>query len=363
MPKPDVVIAGAGIIGLSLGLRLAEDKLAVLVVDKDEPGGEASWAAAGMIAPTAEHTHAPAEAELAAASAALYPDFVRRLEARSGEALGYRTEGTLLAAFTPEEAAFLARLPGARLTPEEARRLEPALSERLLAARHLPGDHQVDNRRLLPALLVAAVSAGVEFRSQTPVAQWWIEAGRMRGLVTAAGEKLEAGAVVNALGCWAGTVPPLGRRYAPVAPVRGQMLALDAPPDFLRHVVRSARGYLVPRAGGRLLLGSTMENAGFDKSVTPAGLRRLLSAAVEIAPSAASLPFAEAWAGLRPDTPDHLPILGSTDVERYYVATGHYRNGILLAPITAQLVGDIVLGRKPQLSCAPFSPLRFRSGS
>jgi len=359
MPKPDILIAGAGIIGCALALRLAEEKLPVLVLDRGQSGEEASWAAAGMLAPTSEHAQAPAETELAAASAALYPSWIEKLEGRIKEPLGYRSEGTLVVAFSAEEAAPLAALPGEALAPEEAQQREPALSPRLVAARYLPGDRQVDNRRLLQALLVAAVGAGVEFRAGAPAAEWWIESGQMRGVRTVAGEKLEAGAVVNALGCWAGTVPPLGRRYAPVRPVRGQMLALTAPGDFLRHVVRSPRGYLVPRASGRLLVGSTMEDAGYDKSVTPAGLRGLLRAAVEIAPGAGALPFVEAWAGLRPDTPDHLPILGATDIKNYFVATGHFRNGILLAPLTAELMADAILGRQPRLALEPFSPLRF----
>jgi len=359
MKKSDVLIAGAGIIGCSLALRLTEEKLSVLVLERGQPGEEASWAAAGMLAPTSEHAQAPAETELAAASAALYPSWIAKLEERIKEPLGYRSEGTLVAAFSAEEAAPLAALPGEALTAEEARRREPALNKKLVAARFLPGDRQVDNRRLLQALLVAAVGAGVEFRAGAPAAEWWIKSGQVRGARTAAGEELEAAAVVNALGCWAGTVPPLGARFAPVRPVRGQMLALAAPPDFLRHVVRSPRGYLVPRASGRLLVGSTMEDAGYDKSVTPAGLRGLVAAAAEIAPGVAPLPFAEAWAGLRPDTPDHLPILGATDIKNYFVATGHFRNGILLAPLTAELVADAVLGRQPRLALAPFSPLRF----
>ncbi len=357
--KPDVLIAGAGIIGCSLALRLAEEKLSVLVLERGQPGEEASWAAAGMLAPTSEHAQASAETELAAASAALYPGWVARLEERVKEPLGYRSEGTLVVAFSADEAAQLAALPGEALTPEQARQREPALNEKLVAARFLPGDRQVDNRRLLQALLVAAVAAGVEFRAGAPVAEWWIESEQMRGVRTAAGEKLEAGAVVNALGCWAGTVPRLGARFAPVRPVRGQMLALTAAPDFLRHVVRSPRGYLVPRASGRLLVGSTMEDAGYDKSVTPAGLRGLLAAAVEIAPGVASLPFSDAWAGLRPDTPDHLPILGATGIKNYFVATGHFRNGILLAPITAELMTEVILNRKPRLALKPFSPRRF----
>lgn len=359
MPGTDILIVGGGIIGCSLALRLRKEKLTVTVLDRGQPGAEASWAAAGMVAPTAEHIHAPGEAELAAASAALYPTWVGELEKRTKLRLGYRGEGTLLVAFDPQEAAYLSAVPGEALTAAEARRLEPALSERLLGARFLAADRQVDNRRLLAALVKAATEAGVEFRPQTPAAKWRSDSGRALGVRTAAGDTLEAGAVVNALGCWAGQLPPLGSRLTPTRPVRGQMLALQAPPDFLRHVVRSMRAYIVPRSDGRLLLGSTMEDAGYDKSVTVSGLRGILAGAVEIAPGLAGLPFLEAWAGLRPDTPDHLPVLGATDVRNYFVASGHFRNGILLAPITAELVGDSILGRQPRLSLEPFDPLRF----
>ena len=363
MPKPDVLILGGGIIGISLALRLADEKRAVTVLERGQPGEEASWAAAGMLAPTSEHVHAPGEAELAAASAALYPQWVGHLSERTGLEVGYRREGTLLVAFDPAEASHLNSLLGEGLTAEQARRLEPLLSERLLAARFLPGDLQVDNRRLLQALITAATRAGVHFQSQTAVGELRLASGRAVGVRTTAGENLDAGAVVNALGCWAGCLPLVGPRLTPTRPVRGQMIAVRADPGSLRHVIRSQRAYIVPRGeadqGGRLLLGSTMEDAGFDKSVTPSGLRGILAGAGEIAPALAALPFAEAWAGLRPDSPDHLPILGATDIPGYFVATGHFRNGILLAPITAQLLADVILGRPPRLSLEPFSPLRF----
>lgn len=346
-------------IGCSLAVRLREEKLSVTVVDRGGPGKEASWAAAGMLAPTSEHVQVKAEAALAEASAALYPAWIRHLEDATGLSVGYRAEGTLLVAFNSEEATGLGSLPGEAVSAEEAQRLEPTLSPRLVAARFLAGDRQVDNRRLLAALVEAARAASVELRSQTPVAEWRVESGRALGVRTAAGENLEAGAVVNALGCWAGCLPPLGSRLTPTRPVRGQMLALRAAPNFLRHVVRSPRAYIVPRSEGRLLLGSTMDDAGYDKSVTPSGLRCILVGAVEIAPHLAALPFEEAWAGLRPDTPDHLPILGATDIENYYAATGHFRNGILLAPITAELLADVILGRGPSLPLEPFSSLRF----
>jgi len=359
MATSDVLIVGGGIIGCALALKLAEERGEVIVVERNQPGREASWAAAGMLAPTSEGPHfSAAEAELAAASAALYPDWLDRLGEGARDVVGYRTEGTLQVAFTDEEAAELRTLPGELLTTAEARRLEPALSELILAAVFLPRDLQVDNRRLVAAVAERAKSAGVKLLTGASIAELQIESGRATGVRTASGERLAAGAVVNAAGCWAAQLDP---QRTPTRPMRGQMLALhggDAT-SLPRHIVRSPRGYIVPRGDGRLVIGSTSEDVGYDKSLTPAGLRQLLAAALELVPSADSLPFADAWAGLRPDSPDHLPILGATDIENYFVATGHYRNGILLAPITAQLVGDVILGRHPSLSLEPFSPHRF----
>jgi glycine oxidase len=281
------------------------------------------------------------------------------MEARTR--VGYRTEGTLDVAFTEAEAEALKSLPGDHMTPVEARRLEPGLSDRILSATFLARDVQVDNRLLFAALLEAARAAGVQFRTSTTVAELRVAGGRATGVSTGDGELISAGLVVNAAGCWASKLSEHGKRLTPTRPVRGQMAALQGDParPLLRHVVRSPRGYILPRADGRLVCGSTSDFVGYDKSLTPAGLRQILSAAIELAPGAVSLPFADAWAGLRPDTPDHLPILGATDIEGYFTATGHYRNGILLAPITAQLVGEVILGRKPSMSLEPFSPLRF----
>lgn len=356
MPAKDILIVGGGIIGCALGFRLAQEKLRVTVLDRSEPGQEASWAAAGMLAPTSEHHAVGALAELCRASARLYPEWLSRLGV--GE-VGYREEGTLQIAFSEEEARALDRLPGERLPAEELRWREPALSERALAGVYLPDDRQVDNRRLLAALVEACRRRGVRFEAGPEVRCVRVEGGRATGVRLADGSERAAGTVVNAAGCWAGSLGEPASRYAPVRPVRGQMMTLAAEAALLRHVVRSARGYLVPRSDGRILLGSTMEDAGYDKSLTPAGLQGILAAAMEIAPAVASLPFAGAWAGLRPDTPDHRPILGATGIENYFVATGHFRNGVLLAPITAELLADVILGRPPVLPLEPFSPLRF----
>ncbi len=357
--KPDVLIAGGGIIGCAAAFELAEAKLQVMVVERGEPGGEASWAAAGMLSPTAEHAEHPALAALARASAALYPQWLVGIARLSPVEVGYRCEGTLLVAFADAEGALLETVGGEKLTLAQARRLEPALSKQAVATCYLADDCQVDNRRLCKALRAAAARAGVSFHTSISVQSLLLESGRATGVRLSDGSTLAAGVVVNAAGCWAGQLGAESARLAPTRPVRGQMLALHGESAMLRHVVHSHRAYLVPRADGQVLVGSTMEEAGYDKGVTPEGLRGLLAGAREIAPTLAGLSFLEAWAGLRPDTPDHLPILGATDIKGYFIATGHFRNGILLAPITAKLLVAAILGRKPSLPLEPFSPLRF----
>ena len=363
MANPDVLILGGGIIGCSLAVALSQERLRLVVVERGRPGEEASGAAAGMLAPTSEPDSAPELASLAAASAALYPGWVEQLREKTSLEVGYRSEGTLVVATQESEERILQDLPGEKLRGDQLRKLEPALSDRIRAGCYLPGDHQVDNRRLMQALVEAATRAGVEFRTGSTVARLWIEADRARGVGLEDGTSLASGLVVNAAGCWAGRFPEVGSRLTPTRPIRGQMIRLASAKNggkaLLRHVVRSPRAYLVPRTSGEVLVGSTMEDAGYEKKVTARALGALIGAGLEIAPGLAELPFAEAWAGLRPDTPDHLPILGATDVENYFVATGHFRNGILLAPITARLLTQVILGRKPELPLEPFSPLRF----
>jgi len=313
-----------------------------------------------MLAPTSERLHGEgSEAELASASARIYVEWLAELgEGVAGE-VAYSAHGTLVLAFSEEEGAQLRGLPGQWLAPAEARRLEPALSERILGAMYLPGDHQVDNRRLFQALLEAVLRAGVQVRAGTTVVGLLVRSGRAAGVAFADGSELEAGAVVNAAGAWAGLLGGEAAQLAPTRPVRGQIVCLRGAPGLLRHVIRSPRGYLVPRASGEVLVGSTTEDTGYDKSVTPAALRRLLRAAQVMVPGLEAASFVEAWAGLRPDTPDHLPILGSTNIENLFVATGHFRNGILLAPITAEILTGWLLRGKPPIAADDLLPERF----
>ncbi len=366
----DVVIVGAGIMGSAVACELAREGLKVQLIERQRPAGEATWAAAGMLATTPEGPGMEPLVPLGRASLALYPDFVKQVEEESGMRVGFRQKGSLVVFLQPkaeeEKQAFLAalakfELPGEPLAIEEARRREPGLGPAAGAAVWLPQEASIDNRALGRALALAASRRGVHVRNGVEVKSLLIESKSCRG-VLADGEKILADRVVIAAGCFSGNIEHVAP-YAPTRPARGQMAAIDAGAAMPGSVLRSMRehlvGYLVPREDGRLLAGSTMENAGFDKSQTPGGLRAILAAAVEMIPALETAPVIETWSGLRPDTPDHLPILGLTDMEGLSIATGHFRDGILLGPITARLARQWILGQPSDLPLEPFSPLRF----
>lgn len=370
MRAPGVLVVGGGVIGCALARRLARAGHAVLVVERDEPGSHATWAAAGMLAPLAEADEPGPFLDLLRASRALHPALAAELREETGIDVGYRDEGSILVASEAAEVEALERrhawqstagFPVERLTPAEAVRQEPALAPDLLAALRFPEDHQVDNRLLGRALWRAAERAGARFRTGETVRAVAVEGGRATGVVLDSGERLPAGAVVVAAGSWAGALQGLPRPL-PVTPVLGQLLALRTDPHAFRQVIHSARGYLVPRADGRLLVGATVERVGFREGVTAAGILNLLGTALALAPSLAGAPLLECWSGLRPGTPDGLPILGADpEADRLYHATGHYRNGILLAPITAELLAREIEGARVD-ALAPFSLARFRPG-
>jgi glycine oxidase len=367
----DVAIIGGGIIGGSIALELVQHDLRVVLLDAGLPGREASWAAAGMLSPAPESPGGIPLVPLGRASLEMYPAFVAAVEECSGQTVGLRREGTLEIMFAGEAARELSTLialhhglglPAEPLRVEEAREMEPDLAGDAHAAAFLPEEACVDNRALTAAVLAAAAARGAALRGNHSVTALLQEKGRCTGVV-AGGEKISARSVVLAAGCYSGAIEGLSS-YAPTHPVRGQMAALLSPTARLRRVLRSEHGYLVPRDDARpqkLVAGSTLENAGFEKKTTASGIQQILSAALELVPNLGDAEIVETWSGLRPDTPDHLPILGPTDMEGLVMATGHYRNGILLAPITAKLVREWITEQQTSMSLEAFSPMRFRN--
>jgi glycine oxidase len=365
-----VLIVGGGIIGGSIAFELARHGLRVQLFDRQQPGLEASWAAAGMLAPTESRESLPL-VPLARASFELYPSFVAAIEEASGKKAGFVANAGLHVFFGDkaeaerDEVLSLNReagVPVEAVNAAEALRLEPELNPAVRAALLFAREGRVDNRALTEAVFAAAARQGVEVASGKAVAAVEIENGRCVGVRTA-DEKLVGDWVVVAAGCFSAQIRGV-ERYAPTRPVRGQMVALRyAEPIRVAHVIRSERGYIVPREDGRLVAGSTLEDAGFEKRVTPEGLGQILRAATELLPALSSASVVETWSGLRPGTPDHLPILGPTDVPGLLMATGHYRNGILLAPITAQLMREWIVQGKTSIEAGAFSPLRFEQQS
>jgi glycine oxidase len=366
--RADVVVVGGGVIGCAVARRAALGGLSVVVVERGTPGAEASWAAAGMLSPLAEAAGPGPFLDLLLQAREIYPAFAASLREETGVDVGYGDAGTLYLSLREEDDAELeerfawqgaAGLAVEWMTAGEARAAEPLVSPALRFALRFPGDHQVDNRALSTALWSAAARAGASFRLGVDAVSILRDGDRAAGVELAGGERIEAGAVIVAGGSWAGRLAGLPRPV-PVEPVHGQLLALESIPPLFRHVVDSPRCYLVPRAEGRVIAGATVERAGYRKAVTPSGLRRLIDGAVEIAPALEHAPLAEAWAGLRPGTPDGLPLLGADpDVAGLFYATGHFRNGILLAPLTGELVGGLLLGEPADVDLSPYRPDRF----
>lgn len=363
----DVIVVGGGLIGLAAARELALNGLQVVLFERGQPERSASWAAAGMLSPLAEAEDADAFLEFLRASRSLYPSFTRSIEEATGLPTGYRSEGTFLVALNESDEAALrqrftwqraADLPVEWLTGDEARRHEPAISTEARAALYFGEDHQVDNRLLVEALRIAAEHAGIDRRSEE-VAGLVHRGERVAGVRLRTGEVAEAGWVVVAAGVWSPRLDGLPRPL-PVRPVHGQLLALHPERPLLRHVLDSPRVYLVPRADGRIIVGATVEAIGFDQRVTATAIHTLLGAACELVPELEQARFGEVWSGLRPGTPDNLPILGADpDRPNLIYATGHYRNGVLLTPITAEVVADLILERPSRLSLSPFAPDRF----
>jgi glycine oxidase len=344
----DVIVVGGGIIGLSLSIALHKRGLRVLVVERGEPGREASHAAAGMLADCPLETPTPLQ-PLATASARMYPEFVLDLQDESGMKVDLRDNGTLLIA--PEHSAFVAQNP----LPASLAELEPALSEVRGPVAYLK-ERSVDPRALVAAALKAAKHRGVDISSGTTATDLLFSDGRVAGIQTDR-THYNAPCVVNCAGAWAGS---FSAHHFPTRPVKGQMLAVAcAQHDVVRHVIRAPEVYLVPRSDGRIVIGSTLEEAGYDKRIDADTIQRLHQAAIRLVPALDEARILEDWAGLRPGTPDDLPILGATGTPGYFVAAGHFRDGILLTPVTAHVIAQVITNAKPDHDISAFSPLRF----
>jgi glycine oxidase len=346
----DVIIVGGGIIGLSLAIALRRRGATVLIVERGEPGHEASRAAGGMLVDCPLETPAVLQ-PLASASARMYPVFVRELELESGLKADLRDQGTIF--FTSAEHTQPLQQPP--LAPDALVELEPALANHKAVA-FLLKERSVDPRALVAAAWGAAKKLGVDFSSGDAVTAVNLSDTGVSGVTTDRTSFLTS-KVVNCAGAWSSQIGPYP---LPTRPVKGQMLCFTMPsPALLKHVVRTPDVYLIPRSDGRLLVGATVEEAGFDKRVDLATIQRLHSAALALVPKLAEARILENWAGLRPGTPDGLPILGPTPTPGYYVATGHFRDGILLAPITAEVMSAVIEGRIPDHDLSAFSASRF----
>jgi glycine oxidase len=366
MKKFDVAVAGGGLIGGSIALELARVGLRVAVFDQAEPGRESSWAGAGILSPAPESPATIPLVPLGKASMALYPEFAAQVEELSGQSVGFRPKGTLDALFASEAVRELSTLIAMHhglglkaepLRPEDARELEPALSPDVQAAALRPDEASVDNRALTQAVLQAARRSGVEIFPGHAAKAIWREGNTCAGLEFQ-DEKVSAKWTVIAAGCFSSSIEGM-KSYVSVRPAKGQMIALRAHELQIDRVLWSEKIYLVPRNDGRILAGASVEYVGFEKHVTAGGLEKILSAAIELAPELAHAKIEETWAGLRPDSPDHLPILGPTDLDGLLIATGHFRSGILLTPITARLIRDWITQQRVSVDWDRFSPLRF----
>jgi len=367
----DVVVVGAGVIGLAVAWRATQRGMSVVVVDP-RPGTGASSAAAGMLAPVTElHYAERALLDLTLDSAVRYPDFVDELQAVTGHDVGYRQCGTISVGWMGSDLAALRDVADFQrslgltveaLSAAELRRLEPMLAPGLPGGVLVSGDHQVEPPALVAALLAAATAGGVQLVDQ-PVAALRLDGDSVHGVELADGAVIAAGQTVLACGAWSATFTLPGERVLAVRPVKGQTLHLNGDPGALSHVIRGeVRGvpvYLVPRADGRVVVGASSEEAGFDVRPRAGAVHDLLRDAQALLPSVAEMELVAVRTGLRPGTPDNAPLLGSIGVDGLVIATGHHRNGVLLAPVTADGVAELLESGTPPPSWKPFDPLRF----
>lgn len=368
----DAIVIGGGLIGCSIALRLAQGRLRVLVMDRGPVLSEASGAAAGMLAPQGEMTEPDPFFELCMESRSLYPAFAAEVESLSGQNVEYRDSGSLLVAADEKEAEELEhiykaqsklRLPIERWGSNQIESAAPGLSSNVRLGLFVPGDHWLDNERLTAAVAHAAERMGAAFAWNAAAEAFNVRGGRVESLkarwrAEEAPVSLSAGEFVLAAGCWSQQLAATAGIQLAMEPVRGQIIELE-PQTELPFVVRSGLHYLVPRARNRMLAGTTAERVGFEKAVTGDGLRSIIEGIARFAPLVKGSQFLRAWAGMRPDTKDHFPILGRDGAANLTFATGHFRNGILLAPVTAKLISELILEGKTSRALVDYSPKRF----
>jgi len=363
-----VIVIGGGVIGALVALRLRDAGVRVVVLEKGSFGRESSWAGAGILCPIQPWLYPDAFTHLVEASLALWPALAEELSVRGKESVEFFRTG-LCVPFTGEEPedewdqalAWSERFGWKveTLGAEQAQRFEPALSDRVQRVLYWPEVAQVRNPRLLRAARTAILRAGVEVRERAEVVGLLRRNERASGVRLAHGEAIEGDAVVLAAGCWSGE---LARRFGvslPVEPVKGEIVLLRAQPGALFHIVKHARVYAVPRRDGRILVGATMQRVGIDRRTTEQARRQLLGAIERVAPALLRWPVERQWTGFRPGTPDGLPFLGEfQSLPGLWAATGHYRNGVVLAPITAEVIAAMLLGERPSLALSAFAPER-----
>jgi glycine oxidase len=365
------LVIGGGVIGSAIAWRLSRAGVRTQVYDRGQLGEESSWAAAGLLGPQAEADGPGKLLNLCIDGMNAFNAIYRLLLEESRVNPEYDRAGLVYVALDAKERAELeARLKWQReaglkleeLSGAQARELVPALSPDVIYALHFAGEGFIDNRKLTEAYIQAALRAGAGFYPCSAVDEVLERGGRVAGVRMSDGTIKEADVVVNAAGSWASRIKGCAADGISIRPVRGQILCFDAPVGTLRHAILSPRGYIVPRRSGRLLAGTTREEAGYDKSVTLGGVAGIAHGVHALVPALGSVPLRQVWSGLRPAAPDYMPVIGpSPTLPGLYYATGHYRNGILLAALTAEVIAELVAGGTPALDLTAVLPARFSS--
>lgn len=363
MKTADVLIIGGGIIGCAIALELSRAGARVLLLERDRIGCEASGEAAGMLAPQAEALPPGPFLDLCLKSRAMFGPLQAMLLEETGIDIEYLRSGILYLLLTDEDAAHGKRMfdgqrrQGLAVEWWDTRQVleaEPHVTPEVRGALYLPDDHQVQNARMVRALALLGARYGVEIREGTPVTGLIRDRDRVIG-VRSLNDTYQAARVVIAAGAWSGAMGEFLGRPIPIQPARGQLLSVETRGDLIRHILYAGKGYCTPWPNGEVVVGSTIEFVGFEKQITVAGIEELLGLARRLVPAIASRPLLRAWAGFRPWTPDEAPYLGPVPgAPGLYIASGHGRNGILLAPVTGQLMADLLLEKEPALSLTPF---------